>query len=903
MWYSKFVKEAYTAWDILSSKEFSWQGSFNKSLEDAQINFYSDTKMPTMSSLHKFINSITKTSILEKYLSNENFEVFSDVNSFIRNLIRFVDAYLKKGNMDTDLLFILDFIGTLNQYLTEKSKFYNVKIGSECNNPDNVKSSFSGFMSYGYTTVNLLMDKGIRLTDSTAMFIISGRDKGIFGVPDSQSRNNIIKKCLSIYPKLENFEDIESVKQHILSGNYLWTDLQNYVNSGIELDDVFEIFETALLHSHNNALNVIFNYELKYFIDFYARLQNDLEFDGKADVVQKMIKRIYNEGEDYTTTDENIAFLENDDDFQEYCREKLHDIKFFWLQQGFCVDQVLLDYLEDNPEDYEKIPVKVLNQLGATRVQQIVKKGEQAKQDLLNDGLKLLLLAQKEGAVKIHDAFSGVHNYAYDARYKAPTKLEKSEWDKKLTEEQKEYDKLFTEISPTYFDRMSSESKYTTLSPEDLKKYASKMVIIEYNSYSLKSFLEKYKTDKLKINGISFTDGSWRGLFCPRFPNPETKEIVPAIIINTDSYDSLEYHRQLAQNLDMVPNVFTEGTRRHEVAHALHYLASGDLMMMKSEVLNPEVTEQEAYIINPSEMYARTHGDIPYLKSIFEKHLKSKVTSPKIYEAAKEQWIHDIQDEMVHLMSGGTNARRLLKDLEQGRFGTITTQDGKVINIEDPQAAINKILQRQRTRLEMIFHETFSVAGRQDYRRNLIKRKNQINRLIESTDIESVERTEMEMELMQIEADLVNSGARLVFDLEDVSEAVIEGYMADYFGKVADAVANGDLDSDLVNIDGLDQMKERETVTQSKPEPPTAKDILDITRFQIQQSKPIPSGRKYDTIVPVHKGPGRPKGNFPGFDDNEPQKGVDVSVQPKDPVTSNGWYGNSRKSIKHKFLP
>ena len=121
--------------------------------------------------------------------------------------------------------------------------------------------------------------------------------------------------------------------------------------------------------------------------------------------------------------------------------------------------------------------------------------------------------------------------------------------------------------------------------------------------------------------------------------------------------------------------------------------------------------------------------------------------------------------------------------------------------------------------------------------------------------------------------------------------------MADYFGKVADAVASGDLDSDLVNIDGLDQMKEKETVSKGKPEPPTAKDILDITRFQIQHAKPIPSGRKYDVVMPVHKGPGRPKGNFPGFDDNEPQQGVDVSVQPKDPVTSKKIY-NFRRSIK-----
>jgi hypothetical protein len=897
MWYSKFIKEAYTAWDILSSKEISWQGSFSKSLSDADLNFYSDLKMPTMSSLHKFIDSITKSNILQKYLEEKSYNVQSDVSSFIRDLIRFVDAYLKKGNMDTDLLFVLNFMGSLNEYLVNARSIYSVKIGTNCSNFDRVKPIFSGFMGYGYTTVNLLMDKGIKLEDSTAMFIIGGRDKGFFGVPESESRSNIIKKCLKDNPEFENFKDIQSVKRYIQSGQYSWLKLKSYISSGIEIDEIFQVFATLLPINSEHALNVIANYHMSYYIDFYSRLQNDLNFAEKSTVVQKMIEIIYNNADSSNTNGNNIEFLENDEDFQNYCTEKLHEIKFFWLQRGFCVDQVLIDYLEDNPEDIDKIPEDVLNRLGSNKVQQLQTKGEQAKQDILNDGLKLLLLAKKEGAIEIRNAFSGVYNWSYDSSYKSPTKLEKSDWDKKISDEQKEYDNLFKQVSPSYFDRMSSEAKYTTLSPEDLKKYASKMVIIEFSSMQLNSFLRKHNAWKLKINSISFTDGSWRGLFCPRFPNPETREIVPAIIINTDSYDSLEYHRQLSQSLNMDSGIFTEGTRRHEIAHALHYLASGDLTMMNSEYLNPEVTAEEAYIINPSEIYARTHGDIPYLKAVFEKHLKSKVTSPKIYEAAKEQWIHDIQEEMVHLMSGGTNARRLLQDLENGRFGTFTTKDGKVINLEDPQAAINKILQRQRTRLEMIFHETFSVAGRQDFRRNLIKRKNQLNNLIQSTNIESAERTELEMELRNVEAELVNSGARLVFDLEDVSDAVIEGYMADYFGKVADAVANGDLDSDLINIDGLDQMKENQSITQSKPLPPTAKDILDITRFHVQQSKPIPSGRKYDVIMPVHKGPGRPKGNFPGFDDNEPQQGVDVSVQPKDPVTSKKFY-NFRKSIK-----
>ena len=198
MWYSNFIKTAITAWDVLSSTEISWQGSFEKSIKDSNLSFYSETKMPTMSSLQKFINSITKSNILQKYMSNEKFEVFSDVSSFVRSLIRFVDAYLKKGNMDTDLLFILNFMGSLNQYLISKSSWNAVKIGGMSYNPDTTKSNFSSFMSYGYTTVNLLMDKGVQLTDSTAMFILGERDKGIFGVPESDSRNKIIQKCLLI---------------------------------------------------------------------------------------------------------------------------------------------------------------------------------------------------------------------------------------------------------------------------------------------------------------------------------------------------------------------------------------------------------------------------------------------------------------------------------------------------------------------------------------------------------------------------------------------------------------------------------------------------------------------------------------------------------------------------------
>jgi hypothetical protein len=249
-------------------------------------------------------------------------------------------------------------------------------------------------------------------------------------------------------------------------------------------------------------------------------------------------------------------------------------------------------------------------------------------------------------------------------------------------------------------------------------------------------------------------------------------------------------------------------------------------------------------------------------------------------------------------MSGGTNATRLLADMEAGRFGTFTTDSGQTIKLTDPLEAINKKLQRQRNRLEMIFHETFQIQGRRDFRRGLISKKNQLQQQIQSTPIYSPERTHLEEELKDVETQLVESGKMLIFDVKDVSEAVVEGYMSDYYSKIAEAVANGLLTTDIVNPEGEDRRLENEQLKEQakKQEPPTAQDIKQHSRFQIQQTEPIPSGRKIDVIIPRYKGPGRPPGNFPGFDDAEQDETqVDLSIERDEDKTAKVY--NFRKSL------
>jgi hypothetical protein len=170
---------------------------------------------------------------------------------------------------------------------------------------------------------------------------------------------------------------------------------------------------------------------------------------------------------------------------------------------------------------------------------------------------------------------------------------------------------------------------------------------------------------------------------------------------------------------------------------------------------------------------------------------------------------------------------------------------------------------------------------------------------IQSTAIYSPERTLLEKELKDVETKLIESGKMLIFDVKDVSEAVVEGYMSDYYSKIAEAVASGLLTTDIVNPEGEDRRLENQQLREEAKktqDPPTAQDIKGHSRFQIQQTEPIPSGRKIDVIIPRYKGPGRPPGNFPGFEDAEQDETqVDLTIERDEDKTAKVF--NYRKSL------
>ena len=125
MWYSRIIESA-TAWDVLSTKEVSWAGSFARSFKD--FSFFDPNENPTMTAMLNFIGEIEKgktgDSIIDRYLEKAKTDgtALSDISVFSYNLSRFIDNEMKKqgSSANTDMMKVLDFLGKLNGYIKSR---------------------------------------------------------------------------------------------------------------------------------------------------------------------------------------------------------------------------------------------------------------------------------------------------------------------------------------------------------------------------------------------------------------------------------------------------------------------------------------------------------------------------------------------------------------------------------------------------------------------------------------------------------------------------------------------------------------------------------------------------------------------------------------------------------------
>ena len=885
MWYSRII-EAATAWEVLSTKDIVWQGTFAKTFQDYYF-YKGSTKLPTIVALRKFIDFMTKKSssrgsLLDEYLAkiNTDYVVKSDLSSFIRQLIVFIDDYISKGKLDSDLFDVVNFLG----YLRSFYKAGEFELGGSCSGSD--YSNATNTFGMGFTALRLILDRGFVLNPGLEMMVAQDRDISIVGTNDSEDRQQVKKMILDRKPYLKFFESPEQILFWIEKYNDISEDDVENSNTPSK-KDIRQVILEFLRSSPQKyekqivkkAIENISNLDSDFFWFTSLQLLIDVldEITYKnipiTDSVRNLVSRIASNATEDLLYKNNLI-LKNIPIFMKHIEENgfINDDRY--VISGYSTQENIEKFLERNPELAEKLFERgILSSFEKSKVEEILQKSKEAKQQIAKDSNAFLKEAAKQGYIKIYNAADKFHYVGWRIPEVQTTYDEEGNIIQKRPKQTYEM---------SYFDRMLEESGLSGTDKEDLKKYASHMKIFEYNEPALMQFAKLNNVKKVIVGQVNLFDEKWSGLFVPRLSTEEG--IIPAIFIKTNAYDTLEYHQQLSKNISMDPAFYTESTRRHEIAHALQYLTTGDLIMLNSLELNPEVTKEEAYLINPTEIYARVHGNIPYLIKIFDHHLSSLKANPIIYEAAKEQWITEMQDSLVHLSLGGTNTQRLLEDIakERSHFGPITDKRGRTFRIPDPTASANKTLERQRKRLEAMFYDLYQVQGRRDFRLSLLKARTKLKNQIETFSLESPQRLNLEKELAEIDKQIIESGRYLVFDVKDVSESVMEGYLADYFGKLSNAVSEGLLDSDVINPEGIEQEKEKKlrVVKQDIPQPPTAKDIRDIARHQIQMTEEIPSGRRLDVVLPRFKGEGRPPGYFPQ-DKKEEGEGVSIKLVPE----------------------
>ena len=385
----------------------------------------------------------------------------------------------KQGSSaNTDMMKILDFLGKLNEYIKSRGG-KGIELGEQIPDIDKVKSSVNSTLGMGFTTLNLLLKKGTSMNEALAMFIIRGDDVNLLGYPLSVQRNLLVYQLLEARPELEYFQNQESVVNLIRrgEGTFYFPNIKEYIFSGIAESKILEIVFELLLKDFDqqNVAAMLHYLPNKTQINVAVKIDEYPQYDRFC---QNIAEKLYSSIGEYDFDQDVLLIrkLKSFKKFMELIESKGDLCSPLFIIKGIAKPRVIINYLDKNPEDYEKFDPNLLDSLGSEIKNQIQQKGKAAKARIQSDGFALLEKAQQEGVIKITKASDTAYNYAFGKgpkRDPAPQGMSESE------QRQKEKsDEIFTKFKQSYEDRMQQEAPFAGVSTEDISKYAEQMVIV-----------------------------------------------------------------------------------------------------------------------------------------------------------------------------------------------------------------------------------------------------------------------------------------------------------------------------------------------------------------------------------------------------------------------------------------
>jgi hypothetical protein len=842
MWYQNKTILA-GVYDTLASVPLIWAGNLKQTFSN--ISPYSNR--PNPDAIPQFVTQYV-IPILTNYSKDENFstEEYYDLLSYADFARYFIDYYLKQEKIPRATYVLIETLGLASKILVDKN--YPPFILTE-------KSYRADDASYAQTVLNLdygylkaIAQAGIYFSNEFLYYVISGNDIKDNPSRAGDGRNKFVeyftqthpytkyylpsnhKNLINLLSSSNNDELVDVLKKSNLDEDSIkdvFIDASSF--SGAPKEEVFPFLKSYIENPNTTNIQganyLTTPYPAEYILKYIKSI-----YDNKLNIPKNNLEDLLNSFMYKIDELDDIKSLQNMPEIMDVINNVTKDSAYLTQQKitsGLGSLEETIEFLEKSPENIKKMKTVAF-----------------IPQEITNKYVEKQTNYSKTISTDIASAFKDAINTG------AITKT---------TANQDSFIMNFL---------LEEGVKNAGLTKEDIQGYANYLTVYKYNGTTIKYNYEILF--KRGINGIDFS-GSTSGQFAPSFIDPIDNVKKPAIFVRTDISSSAEYLKGLAENLKLSLSSFTDAVAKHEASHALHYLGVGDATMespvltqffekkqrqQELKSMSDEERERQPakiyesdemlYLTDPSEIYARVHGDIPHLVELFKQKIESLKDNPLVAEAVENQWVDDVVGTLAGVASGGTNAARLQKDLARGQ--------GWISESDNPIQVINKILSRQETKLRAAYQEDIAEEQKKaalNILREINKKKAEITDAVNSG--QSTYYLEEQLKNLQQELKLVRY--RRVFNVDGMADLILSGYLKDYMMRLTDAVGAGTITTDRIQSqETLDEIKERQNELKNKntedyTATPTASDIRDLSDSIIEQSGLIPGGRKFDFML------------------------------------------------------
>lgn len=900
------MRVAGDAYDVLKGRPLKWMGTFEETFRD--FSPWSGN-MPSLSTLARFLDYEVPV-YLSKYLASakQQPDRQDDLQSDVSRLISFLrgveEYYMRQDEVHQEIFNVWKAHANAAKTLEELGGF-DYAIGGSSYALG--KADFANnFLKYDYGFLTMLDKMGLRFSLPFLYAIVSGKDITELGKKDTPARQQFIEHMTEKYPLLKSYlptPDGQALWQRLMARGF---DNEDVIEQAVALGDANEKKIHDIYKTHPDpevrkmaGVRMLKEILVKAPLDGGATKEEAQRFIMEAlnhpsfqtyeiesalrklpagtranlflrkemagnlnDRDKKVFTRAIIE-DDYNMRPDVIERMRQSPEFMKAIKENpdYANKREKVILQGLADEDETIAYLQQNPEAIENLVYK--GHLRRERLNHVQEKAMQIAEQKQGNGLLVLQDQIRKGNVS-HDTVA----------------------------QNSDMMNFFLE-----------EGKRMGLPEQDIRAYAEHIHVYQFPEYVMQHALRAAGTN---VVGRIKMDDNWSGLFVPYFSNPDGTS-TPAIFIKTDAHNRLEYLKGLADNLKMSMDDFTKATLRHEMSHALNYLGAGDVML--DDYPDSEEKPLE-YLSHPSELIARAHGDMPYLKDIFMQRINENSESQIVKEAVQSQFVLDmVNNEAILAMGGAISPYEL--------FNAAQRNEGIFQHTPDPIEAITKKLNRQRDRFVELFQEDLKTR-RREVTLEILKKINLLKRQIAAeakavhdsyhdADERSLQLAALEEEMRELDK-MKQKALRGGYDLDiqQAAEFVLKGYYKDYAQRLTDAISSGQFGKPFVH--------EGEEPTQApKPEEhdpfadvenpaseeeedktrPSYRDITNVTEWLVEHARGDVPGmpRQIDFVLPPRAyDMSIPQGNFPHRNQTAPQP----VAAPANQQPFNGWYQQQR---------